>query len=84
MRRVFVTLFAVGSLVVGLGVPIASAAAPNHQACLGHDISGYAQGGASFGGFVAAIAHTPNGAGDEIQAHLAGEVPHEVLPNSCN
>jgi hypothetical protein len=84
MKRVFVALLAVGALSVGLGIPPANAAAPNHQACLGHDISGYAQDGASFGAFVATIARTPNGAGDEIQAHLAGAIPDEVIPNTCN
>jgi len=61
----------------------AAAGQPNNQACLGHDISGYAQTGAGFGAFVAGLAKG-TGAADEIQAHLAGNVPDAVSPNSCN
>ena len=60
------------------------AAKPNNQACLGHDFSGYAAGGAAFGGFVSGLASTGQGVGDEVQAHLAGQVPDSVIPNSCN
>ena len=60
------------------------AATPNNQACLGHDVSGYAKGGAAFGAFVSGLASTGQGVGDEIQAHLAGHVPDSVIPNSCN
>lgn len=83
MTRLFIALLAVSAVWVALGSGTAAAAMPNHQACLGHDISGYAKDGAFFGAFVADLAQTTNGAGDEIQAHLAGEIPHEVLPNSC-
>ncbi len=84
MARLRMGILAVGTLWLVLSSGTAFAAKPNHQACLGHDISGYAQDGAFFGAFVANLAQTPNGAGDEIQAHLAGEVPDEMLPNSCN
>ena len=63
---------------------LALAAQPNHQACLGHDVSGYAQGGAAFSGFISGLASGTGGVGDEIQAHLAGQVPDMVNPNSCN
>lgn len=73
-------------------MPVALAAKPNNQACLGEDFSGYAQdganppgfaGGAGFGGFIAG-GIAPEGAGGEIQAHLAGDVPEGVIPNSWN
>lgn len=64
--------------------PSAFAAKPNNQACLGEDVSGYAQGGADFGGFISSIAESTPGVGSDIQAHLAGQVPDSVIPNSCN
>ena len=60
------------------------AAQPANQACLGEDISGYAQGGSAFGGFISGLASATEGVGDELNAHLAGLVPDEVIPNSCN
>lgn len=60
----------------------ASAAQPNNQGCLGHDIRGYAQAGAGFGAFVTSLAD--GGAGTEIQAHLAGQIPDTSIPNTCN
>jgi len=62
--------------------PPATAAKPNHQACLGHDIRTYADMGAGFGAFVSGL--SDGGAGTEIQAHLAGLVPDEPVANSCN
>jgi hypothetical protein len=83
-RRVAAGLGAV-TLAVVLATP-AVAAQPNNQACLGKDIRSYAQGGLGvpFGSFVATLATATGGVGDEIQAHLAGQIPDEVLPNSCN
>ena len=78
----------VGALAaVGLSLTLAGpalATTPNHQACVGHDVSGYAAGGADFGHFVSGIASTTQGIGDEIQAHMAGQIPDTVLPNTCN
>ena len=71
------------TVAVVLATP-AGAAQPNHQACLGEDIRVYAKGGAMFGGFVSGMATTGDGTGTEIQAHLAGQIPDQVLPNSCN
>ena len=62
----------------------AFAAKPNNQACLGHDFSGYAQGGSLFGDFILFLATFTQGIGNEIQAHLAGLVPDSTIPNSCN
>ncbi|WP_454855053.1 hypothetical protein [Promicromonospora soli] len=62
--------------------PSATAAQPNHQACLGHDVRTYAGMGAGFGAFISGVAD--EGAGTEIQAHLAGLVPDQAIPNSCN
>lgn len=83
MKRISCAVALAGLLVVGAGAPVL-AAKPNHQACLGHDVSGYAQGRASFGSFVSGIATTTQGIGDEVQGHLAGQTPEEFLANSCN
>ncbi|HLD97622.1 MAG TPA: hypothetical protein VI934_04745 [Candidatus Nanoarchaeia archaeon] len=77
-----------------LGVLLASAALaaePNNQACLGEDFSGYAEnggslfgeGGSEFGSFFSTVI-PDGGAGIIIQAYLAGAIPDEFLPNSCN
>jgi hypothetical protein len=59
------------------------AAKPNHQACLGETAS--AAAGPDLGPLVSGIASTtPQGAGDEVQAVLAGVVPDEIMPNACN
>lgn len=72
------------TLALGLVTTTTSATQPANQACLGEDISSYAQGGPDFGAFISDMATTTGGAGDEVQAHLAGAVPDTVLPNSCN
>jgi len=71
------------SVFSGVGNP-AQAAQPNNPACLGHDFSGYAQGGAAFGGFISGLAGGTQGVGNEIQLHLAGSIPDTVIPNTCN
>jgi hypothetical protein len=82
MRSVVGLLAAVGLSLALVGPVLA--AKPNNQACVGHDVSGYAAGGADFGAFVSGIANSTQGIGTEIQAHMAGQIPDEVLPNSCN
>jgi hypothetical protein len=82
MRRLAILSGVVLSLA--LASPVL-AARPNNQACLGHDVSGLAAGGAAYGAFVSGVASTTDqGVGDEVQAFLAGQVPDSVLPNSCN
>lgn len=44
----------------------------------------YATGGSDFGSFVSGMATTTSGVGAEIQAHLAGAIPDDTQPNSCN
>ena len=76
------------------GARVALAAQPNNQACLGEDVSGYAQNGiivfelgsdplklADVIKFIASDLHI---VGEDIQAHLAGDIPDEAVPNSCN
>lgn len=86
IRRALSSSITVGvgaaTIAVALGAP-AAAAQPNHQACLGHDIRAYAEAGPGFGAFVSGLAGD-GGVGEEIQAHLAGEIPDAGLPNSCN
>lgn len=86
IRRVLSSSITVGvgaaTIAVALGAP-AAAAQPNHRACLGHDLRVYAEAGPGFGGFVSGLA-ADAGVGEEIQAHLAGEVPDAAIPNSCN
>jgi predicted secreted protein len=82
MRKVVGLLAALG-LSLALAGP-ALAAKPNNQACLGHDVSGYAAGGADFGAFVSGGANSTQGIGAEVQAHLAGQIPDAELANTCN
>jgi hypothetical protein len=85
MRRIRLAAV-LGVILLGAAVPTqaAVAAEPNNQACLGHDFSGYAKAGSAFGGFVSGLASSTQGVGDEVQLHLAGQVPDTVIPNSCN
>jgi len=82
MRRILIAAVSAASILAGASA--ASAAEPANHACLGHDFSGYAQGGSAFGGFIATVATNTQGIGGEVQAHLAGQVPDTVIPNSCN
>ena len=81
-RAAAIGMFAL--VAVAFPAQSALAAEPNNQACLGHDFSGYAQGGSAFGGFVSRLATGTQGIGNEVQAHLAGQIPDSVIPNTCN
>jgi hypothetical protein len=70
------------TMAVMLATP-AAAAQPSHRACIGEDVRSYAQGGPVFGAFVSGVLAV-DGAGTEIQAHLAGAIPDEMILNSCN
>jgi len=82
MKRFMLVAIAAG-LLFASSVP-AHAAKPVNQACLGHDFSEYAQSGSALGSFVSGLAKDTGGVGTEVQAHLAGQVPDSVIPNSCN
>ncbi len=83
MKKVILMAFMAIALLA-TSVTLVFAAQPNNQACLGEDVSGYAQGGSAFGGLISGLASTTDGIGADVQAHLAGLVPDEVIPNSCN
>jgi hypothetical protein len=82
MKKLFRAIaLATGFVAAGAGT--VSAAQPNNQACLGHDVSGYALAGNGLRWLPGIVqANTPFG--QAIQAHLAGLLPDEVQPNSCN
>ena len=82
LRRSVTAGLGAATIAMALASP-AAAAQPNHQACLGHDIRTYAGAGAGFGAFVSGLA-ADGGVGDEIQAHLVGDLPDDALHNSCN
>lgn len=85
VRKSVLAFFIAGALFLALVGGVALAGKPNNQACVGHDVSGLAQAlGAGFGQFVSGGASTTQGLGDDVQAHLAGKIPDEVLPNTCN
>lgn len=69
---------------------VASAAQPVQQACLGESVSALASSQPAPGAFGAAVlgfAQDPTtapGLGDGLQALQAGQVPDEVVPNTCN
>ncbi len=84
--KLFVIALTLGILLVSLPLTVL-AAQPANKACLGKDFSGYAEDGTpygDFGPFVSGLASSTQGVGSEFQAHLAGQVPDEVIPNSCN
>lgn len=63
----------------------AAAAKPNNHACLGVDASTGAQTLRPLGQIISGIATTAPGAiGEEVQLHLAGQIPDSVFPNTCN
>jgi hypothetical protein len=73
VRRSVVAALGAATMAVMFAAP-AAAGQPNPPACLGEDVRAYAQGGSLFGAFVSTML-ADDGAGTEVQAHLAGEVP---------
>ncbi len=82
-----------GAVVLGgaaLGVMPAGAAAPAVQGCVGSSLSALATnqaGPGAFGHAVVSFAQAPDarpGLGDGIQQLQAGQVPDQVVPNTCN
>lgn len=86
MKMLFLATLVSGAILAAFIPGVSQAAKPNNQACLGRDISLYAQFGAGFGQFVRGAAQSSSGIGEVVQAHLAGDV-HEGpggLPVSCS
>ena len=69
---------------------VAGAGQPANQACVGESLAALATTQpfpGAFGAAVRGFAQDPNsppGLGDGIQALQAGQVPDEVVPNTCN
>jgi len=85
MKKTLRAMTTAALMTVALNGGAAFAATPAHRGCLGADTSSYAKAGRSFGQLVRGIATSgPQVIGEEVQAHLAGEIPDEVFPNSCN
>ena len=75
-----------GMLATGLLVAftsVAFGAQPNHRACFGADISGYALAGGGLH-YLPALVQAAQPFGQVVQAHQAGLVPEWLIPNSCN
>lgn len=84
MRRLWVSIILAMTALAAWSAT-ALAAGPNNQACFGEDASTYAAILRPLGQtLIAPLAHSPNGLGDNVQAHLAGLIPDEAFPNSCN
>lgn len=83
LRRLTVATGATIALLGALGAP-ATAAAPANRGCLGQDFREYAQAGRDLGAFLSGLASSTGGLGTEVNAHLAGEIPDSVIPNTCN
>lgn len=82
MRRIVRAAALAAALVVTIsGVTLG--AQPNHRACFGSDISGYATAGGGLH-YLPSLVQAPGPWGQVIQAHQAGFVPDAVIPNSCN
>ena len=80
---------AAGFVITTAGV--AGAGQPATHACVGQSLSALATNQpapGAFGAGVVAFAQDPNlpppGLGDGLQALQAGQVPDEVVPNTCN
>ncbi|MEX2375015.1 MAG: hypothetical protein WD942_05430 [Dehalococcoidia bacterium] len=82
-----------GALLAALPLLVATsaeAAKPRHQACLGEDFSSYARVAGGLGSVVTGFTEPDGtrtiegGLGTAIQAWLAGAVPEDELPNTCN
>jgi predicted membrane protein len=85
MKKTLQVTLITSLITLMLGGGTAFAATPANPGCLGADTSTYAKAGRAFGRLVADIATSgPRVIGDEVKAHLAGEIPDEVFPNSCN
>ena len=91
MKRLFAVLAVSASVALGVTTGAAGAATPTSQACVGESLSALASNQPDPGGFGAAVAGfaqdpnlPPPGLGDGIQALAAGDVPDEVVPNTCN
>ena len=79
--------FAIVAGVCGGIVSEAGAAAPAAHACVGTTFSSLATAGPGLGQGVRGFAQDPTnrpGLGDGIQALQAGQVPDEVVLNTCN
>ena len=75
------------ALLPAFGGGVAEAAKPNNQACLGVDFSGYAKDAHPLGQSLLGLGVIEGGLGDEVQAHLNGDVPDPNpggLGNTCN
>ncbi|MGH9246754.1 MAG: hypothetical protein ACRD29_21075 [Acidimicrobiales bacterium] len=84
MRRLILALPTI-AVAVALYADPAAAAKPNNQACLGVDASTGAQVLRPYSHIISGIATTAAGAiGEEVQLHLAGEIPDSVFPSTCN
>ena len=86
MKR-FVVGGAMCALLGTLSTGVASGARPAEPGCLGASVSAAATAdGRGFGAFVSFTARNDpgNGVGDAVQAVLAGVVPDEAFPNTCN
>ncbi len=84
MWRAALTVGIAVAIFLSVGGATALAAQPNNQACLGEDVSGYAQALWPLGQTVIKTLAQTGDLGSDVQAHLAGLVPDEVFPNSCN
>jgi hypothetical protein len=88
MRKLLVAAGVAGaSVAIGIGAGTASAAQPVVQGCVGESVSALAKTLHPYGQVVL----DPNAPrndfgtiGDAVQAFHAGQIPDEVLPNTCN
>jgi len=92
-NRAFVRTMVAAGLAAGATLAsgsIAGAGQPANHACVGESLSALATTQPSPGAFGAAVRgfaqdpNSPPGLGDGIQAFQAGQVPDDVVPNTCN
>jgi hypothetical protein len=94
MKRIFLFMSALTLVFLGLSAAPAGASKPAIPACYGESISALASTQpfpGAFGAGVVGFAQAPPddilqrpGLGDGVQALQAGDVPDEVVLNTCN
>ncbi len=88
MRKIRILVLAISAAGwIVMAAPLAGAATPASQACLGSSVSSFSSEHVRSGWLYRDFAQDPNdrpGLGDGVQAFQAGLIPDEVFPNTCN
>jgi hypothetical protein len=87
LKRLFLVLSVSLLAALGLNTGVAGAGPPANDACVGESLSALATDQpfpGAFGQATTDFAQLPGPHGQNIQAFQAGDVPDDVVPNTCN